>query len=223
MKRFNFFVPALLIAFTTLTFTSCDKSGKEYKKAITEADGFFNEENYNDALNLYKKAAGIKPEESYPTQKIKEIEEIKKQIAEQETEDNYFREIKQADSYFDEEYFESAIESYTRALSYKPGEQYPLEKIAEIELLMPIEEEVIELNESLTYHIIVGSYEIEDNALKMQQKLKNDGINARLISRYDGEYTAVILASYPNIHKAYNNLTDAKAYAEHPWVIYKRF
>jgi tetratricopeptide (TPR) repeat protein len=223
MKRFSSIFLALLIVVVSLTIVSCDKSGKEYNKAITEADGLFKEDNYSGALKLYKKAAGIKPEESYPVQKINEIGEIQRQIAEQEAEDNYYREIEQADNYFDEANYEFALASYTRALSYKPGEQYPLERIAEIELLMPLEEEIIGINESLTYHIIVGSYEIEDNALKMQQKLQKEGFDGRLVKRYDGEFTAVILSSYDNIHDAYNNLTDAKAYAEHPWVIYKRF
>jgi tetratricopeptide (TPR) repeat protein len=221
MKRFSSIFLALLIAVVSLTITSCDKSGKEYNKTITEADGLFKEDDFSGALKLYKKAAGIKPEESYPVQKINEIGEIQRQIAEQEAEDNYYREIEQADNYFDEENYESALTSYTRALSYKPGEQYPLDRIVEIELLMPIEEAIV--NSSLTYHIIVGSFEIEDNAIKMQQKLKEEGFEGRLVKRYEGEFTAVILSSYDNIHDAYNNLTDAKAYAEHPWVIYKRF
>jgi tetratricopeptide (TPR) repeat protein len=221
MKRFSSIFLALLIAVVSLTITSCDKSGKEYNKAITEADGLFKEDDFSGALKLYKKAAGIKPEESYPVQKINEIGEIQRQIAEQEAEDNYYREIEQADNYFDEENYESALTSYTRALSYKPGEQYPLDRIVEIELLMPIEEAIV--NSSLTYHIIVGSFEIEDNAIKMQQKLKEEGFEGRLVKRYEGEFTAVILSSYDNIHDAYNNLTDAKAFAAHPWVIYKRF
>lgn len=223
MKRFNSFVFAVIIALASLTITSCDKSGAEYKKNITEADGFFKEEKFDDALKLYKKAAGIKPEESYPTQKINEIEEIKRQIAEQEAEDNYYKEIEQADNYFDEANYEYALASYTRALTFKPGEQYPLDRIDEIEQLMPLEEEVPDTNTNLTYHIIVGSYEVEDNAIKMQQKLKDEGFESRLVKRYDGEYTAVILASYASIHEAYNNLTDATAHAENPWVIYKKF
>ena len=48
-------------------------------------------------------------------------------------------------------------------------------------------------------------------------------VNARLVSRLDGEFTAVIFASFPTLNEAYNNLPDARSQMEHAWVIYKRF
>jgi tetratricopeptide (TPR) repeat protein len=221
MRSFNSIALALLITFASLTFTSCDKSGAQYDKNITEADAFFEKENYNDALRLYKAAAKIKPEEKYPDVRINEINEIKRLDAERLAEENYYREIEQGDDFYDSEEFESALAAYQRAVYFK-SEQYPKDRIAEIELLLSDTEEIIE-NDDNRYHIIVGSFEVESNAEKMQQKLKDAGFNSRLVSRYDGEYTAVTLSSYPTIHDAYNDLTDAKAHSEHPWVIYKKF
>jgi len=94
--------------------------------------------------------------------------------------------------------------------------------IDEIELILADLDRAIE-NESYLFHIVVGSFEIESNAEDFQQKLKDQGYDARLVSRLDGEYTAVILSSYPTIHEAYNNLSETRAQMEHAWIIYKRF
>lgn len=221
MRLFKSFALFLLITLASFSITSCDKSGAQYDKKITEADAFFEKENYNDALRTYQAAAKIKPDEKYPAERINAINEIKKLDAERVAEENYYREIEQADNFFDNEEYESALAAYQRAVYFK-SEQYPKERIKEIELLLSEYVEAVE-TANYTYHIIVGSFEIESNAEKMMQKLKDNGFDSRLVSRFDGQYTAVILASYPTIHDAYNDLTDAKAHTEHPWVIYKRF
>lgn len=221
MRSFNSIALTLLIFFASFAISSCDKAGAQYDKNITEADAFFEKENYNDALRLYTAAFKIKPDEKYPADRINEINEIKRLDAERIAEENYYREIDQADNFFDNEEYESALAAYQRAVYFK-SDQYPKDRIKEIELLLSETADVV-ANSSYTYHIIVGSFEIESNAEKMQQKLKDAGFDSRLVSRFDGQYTAVILASYPTIHDAYNDLTDAKAHSEHPWVIYKKF
>ena len=176
MKRFYTIAITILIA--TALITSCDNTTAEYDKNITEADGFFKSENYNDALKLYKKAAGTKPEEAYPNEKIKEIEVLLNLAAAEEAEKNYYNQIDLGDNYYDELDYENAISAYTRALSFKPGEQYPLDKIEELESLMPQEEVVFsQTNTSHPYHIIVGSFENEEYAVKLMEKLKADGFD----------------------------------------------
>jgi len=222
MRSFNSIAIALMITLTSFSITSCNTKTKEYNKYLAEADVFFEKENYNDALRLYTAASKIKPDEKYPSDRINEINKIKKLDEEKLAEENYYREIELADNFYDKEEYQSALEAYTRALYFK-SEQYPKDRIDEIELmLVEVVEEVVE-NTNYRYHIIVGSYEIESNAERMMQKLKDEGFDSRLVSRFDGEYTAVILSSYPTIHDAYNDLTDAKAHTDHPWVIYKKF
>lgn len=222
MRSFNSIALALILIISSLSIISCDKSGKQYDKNITEADAFFEKENYNDALRLYNAAAKIKPDEKYPTDRIKEINEIKRLDAEKLAEENYYREIELADNFYDNEEFESALAAYTRAIYFK-SEQYPKDRIVEIELILAELTEESTESTNYTYHIIVGSFEVVSNAERMMEKLKDAGFDSRLVSRFDGEYTAVILASYPTIHDAYNDLTDARAHSEHPWVIYKKF
>ncbi|RLD24354.1 MAG: hypothetical protein DRI54_06220 [Bacteroidetes bacterium] len=224
MKIFNSIALALLVTFASFSLTSCDNKTKEYNKNLAEADVLFEKENFNDALRLYKAAAKIKPDEKYPSDRINEINKIKKLDEEKLAEENYYREIELADNFYTNEEYQSALEAYTRALYFKT-EQYPKDRIDEIELMLAeVTEEVVETTTTTyRYHIVVGSFEIESNAEKMMQKLKDDGFDSKLVSRFDGEYTAVILSSYPTIHDAYNDLTDAKAHTDYPWVIYKKF
>jgi hypothetical protein len=46
---------------------------KEYNKAISEADRFYNSKVFDNAIYYYTQAAGIKPDESYPKTRIAEI------------------------------------------------------------------------------------------------------------------------------------------------------
>ena len=229
MKIFNSIAFTLLITFTSFSIISCDKTASEYKKNITEADGFFENSEYDDALKSYTAAANLKPEEEYPKEKISEInviiaqaEESARIEAEIKAEENYIVEIDEGDDFYNNGEYERAIESYLQALSFKPDESYPAERINEIEQFLTADEEIIDDANNI-YHIVVGSFEIESNAENFQQKLKDQGYEARLVTRLEGEYTAVILSSYPTIHDAYNNLSDARAQMGHAWIIYKRF
>ena len=78
MRSFNSIALALIITITSFSITSCDNKTKEYNKKLVEADAFFEKENYNDALRLYKAAIKIKPDEKYPSDRINEINKIKK-------------------------------------------------------------------------------------------------------------------------------------------------
>ena len=46
---------------------------KNYSDAITKADNFFDEKQYENARNEYRTAQTVKPEETYPQQRISEI------------------------------------------------------------------------------------------------------------------------------------------------------
>lgn len=229
MKVFNSIAFALLITFTSFSIISCDKTKAEYEKNIILADGFLNDSKYDEALQSYTTAANLKPEEEYPKEKINEVnviiaqaEEAARIEAEIEAEENYLVEIEEGDDFFNNGEYEAAIASYVSALSFKPAELYPVDRINEIELMLEEAEEMAN-SDNNRFHIVVGSFEIESNAEDFQQKLKDQGYNARLVSRSDGVFTAVILSSYPTLNDAYNGLSDAREQMGHAWVIYKRF
>ena len=120
---------------------------KNYSDAITKADNLFNEKNYENARNEYRTAQTVKPEETYPQQRIDEIgktlaalEQTKK---EQELKDkNYANLIQQADRFFTGKSYDPSKGKYNEALALKPEETYPKERIAEIDRIL--EQQIID-------------------------------------------------------------------------------
>jgi len=58
------------------------------------------------------------------------------------------------------------------------------------------------------YHIIIGSYTDDALAKIAYNKAKKLGFKPYFVSRYNGKYTAVSIASFPDIHQAYNKMYD---------------
>lgn len=120
----------------------------QYNSLITEADGLLAKKDYNNAKAKYELASQLKTEEKYPKDKIKEIEgilaDIEKQkaeaealeLAEQEKQKKYDGLISQADASFSSEKYEESIGFYNQALEIKSSEQYPKDKIAEIDKIL---------------------------------------------------------------------------------------
>jgi tetratricopeptide (TPR) repeat protein len=121
---------------TRLAAIQAEKN-KNYNEAIAKADNLFNEKQYENARNEYRTALTAKPQETYPQQKIDEIgktlaalEQSKKQ---QELLDrNYANAIQQADRFFVSKTYDQSKGKYNEALTLKPEESYPKDRIAEI-------------------------------------------------------------------------------------------
>jgi tetratricopeptide (TPR) repeat protein len=114
---------------------------KNYNEAITKADNLFNEKQYESARNEYRAAQTVKPEETWPKQRIDEIgktlvalDQAKK---EQELLDrNYTNAIQQADRFFNSKTYDQSKAKYNEALTFKPEESYPKERIVEIDRIL---------------------------------------------------------------------------------------
>ncbi len=109
-----------------------------YNAAVASADGFFNGEDFENARTAYRSALEVKPEETYPQQQIDKIGAKLTELAaaqkEQEVlERNYGNAIRTADKFFDEKNFTAAKNSYLKASGIKPGEEYPAQRLTEIE------------------------------------------------------------------------------------------
>jgi len=107
---------------------------EEYAKAIASADKFNVIKNYPSALLGYKKASGIKPDEKYPQDKIKELTDLI--AAGKAVDDAYQKAITLADQNFTDIKYADAIKNYNDALTIKPDQTYPKVKIREIEGIM---------------------------------------------------------------------------------------
>ncbi|MCK9204052.1 MAG: hypothetical protein M0P58_06365, partial [Bacteroidales bacterium] len=107
---------------------------EEYTRSITSADKFYAAKAYQPALKDYKKANAIKPDEKYPQDRIAELTAlITAQMAKDEA---YKKAIANADQLFREIQFANAKKGYQQALTIKPEEIYPKDKILEIDGLL---------------------------------------------------------------------------------------
>jgi tetratricopeptide (TPR) repeat protein len=134
---------------------------KEYSQAIAEADKLFEKKDYAGARQKYSEASRIDDFQSYPQQKISEIEIIL--ANRQELENDYNKAIATADIFMNNGEYESALAEYQKANSLKPSEKYPIEKIDEISKKLAtqkdIEEEYNGLIASADQYYQSGDYE----------------------------------------------------------------
>ncbi len=106
---------------------------RQYANAIEAGDSFYNQQDFAKAITEYRKASTVKPDETYPKERIAASEQGLAQLAEQEGRNrDYLRFIGIADRAFGDQNFSSATTNYQQALNLKPEETYPQQKLAEI-------------------------------------------------------------------------------------------
>ncbi len=109
----------------------------EYNQWIQQADAAFEKGEWETAKAAYLKALLLDTTQTHPTAQIQKIDQ---QIAAQQQADqlnaSYLEEITHGDQYFTEANYEKAIEAYRKALTFKPGENHPTERIANATLLL---------------------------------------------------------------------------------------
>ena len=72
------------------------------------------------------------------------------------------------------------------------------------------------------YHIIIGSFTDKALAGATIEKAIRLGFTPHLVSRYKGQYIAVAIASFPDIHQAYNKLYDVQdGLGLESWVLFQ--
>ncbi|MEJ2594893.1 MAG: tetratricopeptide repeat protein [bacterium] len=126
---------------------------ENYRKAVLGADSLLAVKEYEGARAGYNLALTLKPDESYPRIKLREIED---HFAEQKKafEANYALMINKADSLLNAGNLDAAESEYRFALTIKPEDQYPVNKLSEIETLRKEQEELARLN--ATYEDLIA-------------------------------------------------------------------
>lgn len=197
--------------FISLAFTSCGDDTKEaYVKEIIKADALFENKEYDEAKASYVKALGIKKDEVYPQGQIDKIDALSANKLDQ----NYKDKIKKADSLFANKEYAKAKAAYLDAITVKPSDSYPQTKINEINTLLKAKT----VKKSAPYHIVMGSYAIEENALSFQKVLESNGRKSIIFKSREGNYL-VSVKSLTTLTKAYNYLGDNKDNLGYsPWV-----
>ncbi len=104
---------------------------KKYQETIVKADNLFDAPNLSDAIVQYKIASSLKPEETYPKEKIAEtnslIEEKLRLVK-----NKFNLAIADADKLYAAKIYDKAISAYQKADKIFPEETYPEEMIKKI-------------------------------------------------------------------------------------------
>lgn len=115
-----------------------------YQVAISKADNYLGQQDYTMAKVQYERATELKPNEVYPLDKLKLVnEEIMKQR--QVIQEEYDKAIADADKYYASKLYDNAIESYRASSLLKPDEEYPKEMVRRI-LKMLSERSIVQIN-----------------------------------------------------------------------------
>ncbi|HKL33665.1 MAG TPA: hypothetical protein VJ919_14085, partial [Tangfeifania sp.] len=104
-----------------------------YNDYIQRADQYFDSEAYNVSRAWYYRAWDVKPEETYPPERIEEINRIVSSMLLSQRDRDYQQFINLADSTFRENQLAVARGWYNRALSVKSNEPYPRNQLQEIQ------------------------------------------------------------------------------------------
>ncbi|MCX5704453.1 MAG: hypothetical protein NTZ92_00050, partial [Candidatus Omnitrophica bacterium] len=105
-----------------------------YDKLIAKGDSLFGKKIYTDARSTFADASVKKPDEDYPKNKIKEIDNILASLQNQKSE--YDKIIAIADNFYIEQQYDKAKIEYLKASSLKPDERYPQNMISKIDPLI---------------------------------------------------------------------------------------
>lgn len=102
----------------------------QYEQLLSQGKKAFEQAQYEIAKTHYQEAMALRPDESYPAEQIKAIDQsISAQTALQTQYDNT---LSAADKLYNEQNYEPALKKYQEAAKIKPSEAYPATKIKEI-------------------------------------------------------------------------------------------
>ncbi len=108
---------------------------KMYGSFITDGDRSFGIKDYKGAVSAFTKASGIKPIETYPKQRIIEINKIVEEI-ELARRAEYTKALGEADKLYNTKVFDQAIDAYEAAAKINPDDSYPSQQISKIRKYM---------------------------------------------------------------------------------------
>lgn len=103
---------------------------------IKQADAYFDSQDYPDAIKFYEKALGVFPNNAYAKGRIEESERRAIALRDAEDERRYQELLSKADSYLTDANYDRATELYNRAITFRPADQYPKDKLAEIDAIL---------------------------------------------------------------------------------------
>lgn len=114
-----------------------EKTEKEYNELVAQAEVDAGAKEYKKAIASYKAASLIRPKEEVPPQRIKELSTIFNGLQNSaEIEKKYQENLKKGVSEMGIKSYEMALESFTKAQSFKPNDQIVQDKISEVQQIL---------------------------------------------------------------------------------------
>ena len=120
--------------------TEYEQKEERFNQKFEEAERYFLIKNYSEAINLFKEAEEIIPENEQAKQKIAQL------IPLADKQKKYIRQIESADEYYINKDFISARKEYLYASELWPEKNYPADMIAKINDKLEGEKENLEKN-----------------------------------------------------------------------------
>jgi len=184
-----------------------------YASMIASADKLFEEQQYMQAKEQYEFALTIKPDDTYPKQRLQDIDKQLDLIEEQKRLNATYDDlIAEADNLYQNGHYDLAINKYAEAQTVKSVEDYPQQRIAELRALLADAEKQREIDEKYGQLVIVATRllkedKLEDSKAAYQNALElkpGDLIAIKEINRIDSIVDARIRQA--EIEKQYKAL-----------------
>lgn len=107
-----------------------ERKERLYERSVKSADSLYNLREYQAAMNEYLYASGLLPRESYPRNRVDQINKIFESARKEQA--AYQKIIEEADQLYMIQDYNAALTAYNRALSLKPDDRYPASMIDRI-------------------------------------------------------------------------------------------
>ncbi len=200
------------------------KTDQDYQRVVDKANGLFQQKDYEKAKTEFANAGNIKPKETYPPEMITKIDGLiaeQKRFAEEaaaaeaarlaaiqaEKDKNYNNAVARGDSLFKQNEYETARTAYRTALTIKPAETYPQQKIDEIGTLLA---QLSAAQKAYEDAIAKGDREFNREGFDAAKTAYNDAKSAKPDETYPDE----MLAKIDSIVTARTRLAEEAAAAE---------
>ena len=117
------------------------ETDRKYAEAMKKGKDAMTAENYKDAIKFFNEAGKLKPNETEPAIRAKEAENLERVKTGDEEDKSYEKILVAGQKAIDEKNWVKARELYNRALTFRPTDIIPKNKLKEIDELIKAEEE----------------------------------------------------------------------------------